>query len=261
MKRKPFFIIKLESPRSLNSLAGADYTKLASFLEIADNDRDIYFTILTSTGSYFSSGADWTSIRDAQSIEQDETEKWLQNFAARNLYVTDTFARHSKILICCLNGPAIGLSAAIVLLCDIVYSMNDKVYILFPFSRLGLVTEGGVGVTLPMKLGYNQAMEHLAFSKMIKFDELTKSGIIVENFNMNDTDSFNDAVINHITTKIQEIHLPSILGIKKVLRQNLERDLSMINTMEVNDSMKFWLKGEPQRRFAKLSQRQRRSKL
>ena len=96
--------------------------------------------ILQSTGRFFSSGADFKGIARAQMDDgvkyASETSKWLSNFVARNVYVTDAFIKHSKVLVCCLNGPAIGLSAALVALCDIVYSINDKVYLLYPLSLI-----------------------------------------------------------------------------------------------------------------------------
>ena len=47
-------IIKLNAPKALNALSQPQYFKLASFLrEIAKND-DVFFTVLTGTGRFFS---------------------------------------------------------------------------------------------------------------------------------------------------------------------------------------------------------------
>ncbi|MDP1131115.1 hypothetical protein, partial [Klebsiella pneumoniae] len=59
-------------------------------------------------GRFFSSGADFKGIAKAQGDDTNkypsETSKWVSNFVARNVYVTDAFIKHSKVLICCLNG-------------------------------------------------------------------------------------------------------------------------------------------------------------
>lgn len=257
-----FFIIKFNDPRSLNALGGNDYLYLAQLLEKADEDPNVYFTVLQSSGRFFSSGANFTSIAEAQDSNGNEPElnKWLTQFVSRNVYVTDMFIRHKKILICCLNGPAIGLSAALCALCDIVYAMNDKVYLLFPFASLGLVTEGGTSVTLPLKLGNNTTYETLMFNKAVKFDKLNGS-IVTKNYQLNDTQEFNDVVLNDLKAKTEHLYLPSVLGMKKLLMNNYIDRLQRANSVEVNDALKYWVKGEPQRRFKELGSKQRKHKL
>jgi enoyl-CoA hydratase/carnithine racemase len=50
-----------------------------------------------------------------------ETRKfWLNRFAAGNVDVTKAFFEHSKVLICALNGPVVGLSAALVSHADFI---------------------------------------------------------------------------------------------------------------------------------------------
>lgn len=258
----PFFIIRLNDARRLNSLTGNDYLYLAQLLEKSDKDDTVYFTILQSSGRFFSSGADYLSIAKAQESGRDEPElnKWLSNFVSRNVYVTDMFARHSKILICCLNGPAIGLSAALCLLCDIVYSMNEDVYLLFPFVSLGLVTEGATSVTLPWKLGNNATYQSLMFNEPIRYDKL-KGKVVTKNYGMNNADQFNTAVLEELGQKCKGIYLPSVLGIKKLLMSNIRAQLDRANSVEVNDALKYWVKGEPQRRFKELSNKERKHKL
>ncbi|QLG74354.1 hypothetical protein HG535_0G02380 [Zygotorulaspora mrakii] len=258
----PFFIIKLSDPGRLNSLAGNDYLYLAQLLEKADEDDCVYFTVLQSSGRFFSSGADYLSIGKAQETNKSEPElnKWLSNFVSRNVYVTDMFTRHRKILICCLNGPAIGLSAALCALCDIVYSMNENVYLLFPFASLGLVTEGATSVTLPLKLGNNATYQALMFNEPIKYDKL-KGSVITKNYGLNDTEKFNTAVMDELRQKTNHLYLPSILGIKKLLMINIRDQLERANAVEVNDALKCWVKGEPQKRFKELSLKQRKHKL
>lgn len=258
----PFFVIRLSDPGSLNALNGNDYLYLAELLEKAEEDHNVYFTVLQSSGRFFSSGADFQSISKAQDTKTQEPElnKWLAYFVSRNVYVTDMFARHSKVLICCLNGPAIGLSAALCALCDIVYSMNDKVYLLFPFSSLGLVTEGATSVTLPMKLGSSWTFESLMFSAPIKFDKLNGT-IVARNYDMDDTEKFNEVVLKELKSKAEHLHLPTLPGIKKLLRASYAKELDRANSVEVNDAIKYWVKGIPQRSFKQLKQKQRRHKL
>ncbi|CAG59116.1 uncharacterized protein GVI51_F04697 [Nakaseomyces glabratus] len=277
VKDGPFFIIKFNSPSTLNSLTGDDYIYIAELLGLADEDKDIYFTVLQSTGRFFSSGADFKSIAIAEQHEaaskkptttpnevarhHDELQKWLAYFSSRNVNVTNAFNQHSKVLVCCLNGPVIGFSAAICCLCDLVYVMNEKVYMLFPFANLGLVTEGAVASTLPRLVGSRSSFESLLFAKPVTFPEMSRAGLVNKNYSLNDTDKFNDQVLAELKEKIDGLHLPSCLGIKKLMKLEWEDRIERINSLEVNDGVKYWVKGEPQKRFRQVGSKQRKHKL
>ncbi|CCC69880.1 hypothetical protein NCAS_0D02990 [Naumovozyma castellii] len=266
-KDGPFFIIKFNSPESLNAMTSQDYIHLATLLKLAEKDPEVYFTVLQSSGRFFSSGADFKFISEYKDvltgIEKDNTggdhaaretqltKVWLDGFLSTNVHVTDIFINHSKVLIACLNGPVVGLSAAIVALCDIVYAMNDDVYMLCPFSRLGLTCEGGTSITLPMKLGMNSTFESLMFAQKIKMDKLM-GNIVVKNYKLNDTDEFNKVIMEELKTKIKTLYLPSCLAMKKLLRSSLNDELDKMNSKEVNQALPFWVDGVPLNRFRQM---------
>lgn len=258
----PLFVITLNKPQSLNSLTGVDYLKLAELVDQADKNPNTFFTVLQSSGRFFSSGADFGDIsRKAESqTGESELEKWLANFLSRNVYVTSVFNRHKKVLICCLNGPAVGLSAALCVLCDLVYAMNDKVFLKFPFMDLGLVMEGGTSVTLPLKLTGNQTMDSVLFNKNVTFEQL-QGRIITRNYNMNDTKEFNERVIKDLKERLTNIYLPSILGVKKLIAANYVDSVHRANSVEASDAIASWVSGEPQRRFQMLKSKLRKHKL
>ncbi|CAR28128.1 ZYRO0D14520p [Zygosaccharomyces rouxii] len=258
----PVSIISINKAKTLNSMSGDDYIKLAELVDKADNEPKTFFTLLQSCGSFFSSGADFVSITEPSKSNSGESElkKWLDNFLSRNSYVTSVFIRHRKILICCLNGPAVGLSAALCALCDIVYAMNDKVYLRFPFVELGLVMEGGTSVTLPLKLGNNKTMETILFNKNLTYDEL-KGTIVTRNYDMTDTQEFNQRVINDLKNRANNVYLPSILGIKKLISINYKDNVQRANSVETSDAITSWVNGEPQRRFKILKTKLRKHKV
>ncbi|CAR25253.1 dodecenoyl-CoA isomerase [Lachancea thermotolerans CBS 6340] len=259
-----FFVITFTDPQTLNSLSGTDFLYLGHLLEIADRCESTYFTVLQSTGRFFSSGADVSNIEKAQAEGKAQPSgmlgKWLSEFVSRNLFVTHTFATHSKVLVCCLNGPAVGLTAAIVMLCDIVFSMNDKVYLLFPFANLALVTEGALSVTLPLKLGYNTANDILMFAKPVKFDKLIER-VIVRNYNLTDAETFNAQVLTDLREMTSGLYPQSFTGIKKLLKRSLDTQMKRANVEEVNDALAFWVEGLPQQRFREIGSKKRKHKL
>ncbi|SCU90541.1 LADA_0F04830g1_1 [Lachancea dasiensis] len=258
-----FFVITFTDPKSLNSLSGTDYLYLAHLLEIAEECETVSFTVLQSSGRFFSSGAEIGHIAQVQKAANTEPPgmlgKWLAEFASRNVFVTHTFATHSKILVCCLNGPAVGLTAALVVLCDIVYSMNENVYLLFPFANLALVTEGALSVTLPLKLGYNIAHEILMFAKPVKYEQLIDK-VIVRNYKLTDTETFNNQVLADLHHKTSGLHHDSFINMKSLLRRPIISELKRANIDEVADAMKYWVKSLPQQRFEEIGAKKRQHK-
>ena len=57
-----------------------------------------------------------------------------------------------KPIIAAVNGPAIGLGAAMLPLCDVVYA-SDKASFYMPYSRLGQTPEGCASYTFPNIMG------------------------------------------------------------------------------------------------------------
>lgn len=80
-------IITLNAPKKLNALDGTAYYKLAlAMQEIAKRD-DIYITVLTGKGRYFSAGADVSFGRTKDPTAVDEQQTFLRGFVSQNLFV------------------------------------------------------------------------------------------------------------------------------------------------------------------------------
>ena len=80
----------------------------------------------------------------------------LKGFVANNLDITRSFYTHPKILVAALNGPTVGLSAALLGFCDFIYA-TPHTFLLTPFSSLGLVAEGGASYGLVQRMGITKA--------------------------------------------------------------------------------------------------------
>ncbi|CAI4064303.1 hypothetical protein N7582_002670 [Saccharomyces uvarum] len=259
-----FFIIKLNDPKHLNSLTFADFVSIALLLNKANNIDSVLFTVLQSSGKYFSSGGKFTAVNELHveenASEVDKVSKLVSAICSPNIFVANAFETHKKVLICCLNGPAVGLSASLVALCDIVYSKNDSVFLLFPFSNLGFVAEVGTSVTLAQKLGINSANEHLIFSSPVLFEELLGT-MITKNYQLIDTDSFNKKVLKDLKQDVKGLYPKSILGMKYLLHSEMREKLIKSQAMEANGTLPFWASGEPFKRFQQLQKGNRRHKL
>lgn len=254
----PFFIIKLQCPQTLNAMSYDDFLYVTRLLDKAEKDDKVYFTLLQSTGSFFSAGADFHTVSSGpRGNDADELKLWLEQFLAKNQYIASAFINHSKILVACLNGSAIGLSAAIVLLCDMVYAMDTKSernFFQFPFAKLGLSCEGATSVTLPAKVGWNKSFTKLIFSEKLYFHEMMDN-VIVRDYSMGTdpalVDTFNTQVLRDLKKKVGQLYLPACLQMKTVLRASNDTvaTLMLANSREVHGALPFWVEGEPQKRF------------
>lgn len=259
-------VITLNIPGKLNALDGKQYLQLAKYLQEADNEEDTICTLIQSTGRYFSAGANFA---DKALVRADPEvifshEYWLQNFAGRNIYLTDLCHNHKKVLVAALNGPVIGLSSALVAFCDIVYAIDeDKVNLLAPFSNLGLVAEGATSATLFMRLGWSKSAEALLFAKPVSGQDLNKLGFFNKVYTGKNytTEEFNKVVFEDLQKKFDGLYEPSIFANKQLLKVNRDQLVNSASAKEAIVGFNRWIEGIPQGRFVEMAAKERRHKI
>lgn len=188
---------------------------------------------------------------------------WLANFVAFNLNITHAFSTHPKVLVIGLNGPVIGLSAAITGFADFIYCAPHT-FLLTPFSSLGLVAEGGASRALVARLGPARANEALIMSKRITAVELERCGYANAIFDVakGEDAKFRDLVLKEVDDRLGE-HLigDSLTGIKKLIRRPDMDVLDGQNVHEVFAGLDRFVKGIPQEEFRKIASGEKRHKL
>ena len=214
------------------------------------------------------SGADVSITRSAPRQENAGAVHmhWLRSFVAFNLNITHAFYTHPKVLVVGLNGPTVGLSAALVGFADFVYA-TPSAFLLTPFSSLGLVAEGGASRGLVQRLGIAKANEALLMSKRISCEELVATGFVNKVFDECRVDAGGDArfrelVLKEIDERLGE-HLvgDSLIGIKKLIRKPEMDVLNSQNVTEVFAGLERFMSGVPQEEFAKIASGKKRHKL
>lgn len=210
------------------------------------------------------SGADVSIARESPSADNPDVHKhWLQGFVAFNLNITHAFNNHPKILVVGLNGPVIGLSAALVSFADFIYC-TPRTFLLTPFSSLGLVAEGGASRALVQRLGVAKGNEALIMSKRITAAELERCGYVNAVF---ETAAGEDALFREkVLAEVDErlgAHLigESLTGIKKLIRRHEVEVTNTQNVHEVFAGLERFVKGVPQEEFRKIASGEKRHKL
>lgn len=261
--------ITLNLPHKLNALSQDLYYQLATYLrQIADNPT-IYLTILTGKGRYFSAGADVVATkRQGDPSSADYRREILRSFVANNLDLTKAFYAHPKILITALNGPAIGLSAALIAFSDFVYAAPHT-FLLTPFSSLGLVAEGGASVGFVQRLGISKANEALIMSKRISAEELLHGGFVNKIFDAGKDErgqpndkKFLDMVLEEVKERLgNHLNAESLLRIKALIRKPYGDVLDSQNVAEVLGGLERFVAGIPQEEFRKIASGEKKHKL
>ena len=259
-------IITLNKPKKLNSMNQDNYYRVSCLLREIAQMNDISVTVLTGTGRFFSAGADVTSTRpgsDSKDTDQNRRDI-LRSFVANNLDITRSFYTHPKILIAALNGPTVGLSAALLGFADFVYAAPHA-FLLTPFSSLGLVAEGGASFGLVQRLGISKANEALIMSKKITCEELVACGFVNKVFqgkDQNDDAGFLKQVLQEVDDKLGEhLNQDSIIKIKALIRRPYYDIMESQGVLEVMEGMQRFVIGAPQDEFKKIASGQKRHKL
>ncbi|KAJ4162626.1 dodecenoyl-CoA isomerase [Fusarium falciforme] len=253
-------VLTIDNASKLNAMTGAHYYDLAQKMrEVAAHD-EVFITVILAKGRYFSAGADVTFTRESPS-GKDSHKTWLQTFVAFNLNITHAFATHPKVLVVGLNGPVVGLTAALVAHADFIYCAPSA-FLLTPFSSIGLVAEGGASRALVLRLGPARANEALLMSRRIGAEQLERCGFVNEIFNEADDGKFNERVLKEVDERLGE-HLvgDSLTGIKKLIKRPEMELMHTQNVHEVFAGLERFLTGVPQQEFAKLASGTKRHKL
>ncbi|KAK5050544.1 hypothetical protein LTR84_003825 [Exophiala bonariae] len=249
-------IITLNVPAKLNALTSDGYFDLANCMRKAAKNPDILVTVLTGSGRLFSAGADIQPAgvtktdgqRSTLSIQQEpppgqdppSRQMQLRNLA-HIIEVTEAFYAHPKLLVAALNGPCVGLSAALVAHSDFIYAM-PHVYLYCPFTSLGITAEGGSTALFSRRMGFKVAAEALIMSKRIQCEELVRCGFINEVFDTGkEVDLFLERVILEVETRLlAKLDPSSMLQVKALMRKPeipLLASQTIAETMGVVDSL------------------------
>lgn len=187
----------------------------------------------------------------------------MEGFVANNLHNTQAFYAHPKILITALNGPAVGLSAALTAHSDFIYA-TPHTYLLTPFSSLGLVAEGNASYALVQRLGISKANEALIMSKKITCAELVQTGFVNKVFEVKpgEDEKFLELVLQEVHERLGD-HLvsDSMTRIKALIRRPERSVQDAQGVAEVLGGLARFTNGIPQKEFSLIASGKKKHKL
>ncbi|XP_073348066.1 chromodomain Y-like protein [Pagrus major] len=173
-KQDGFTHILLSTKSSENNTLNPEVMKeIQSAMATAASD-DSKMVLLGAVGSVFCCGLDFlyfirrlTDDRKKESIKMAETIRTFVN----------TFIQFKKPIVAAVNGPALGLGAAILPLCDVVWA-NEKAWFQTPYTSYGQTPDACSSFTFPRIMGLASANELLLSGRKLTAQEACSKGLV-----------------------------------------------------------------------------------
>jgi enoyl-CoA hydratase/carnithine racemase len=163
--------VTLNRSEKLNAMTGAMYDRLTEVLVGAAVDPTVACVLLSAEGRAFCSG------RDLAELSRPPTS--VDGRRHGSIPCIDELIGFPKPIVCAVNGLAVGFGATLPLHCDLVVASTEARF-KFPFVELGLAGESASTVTLPARIGYQEAARLLFTSAWVGADEAESLGLVLK---------------------------------------------------------------------------------
>ncbi|XP_067857877.1 chromodomain Y-like protein [Heptranchias perlo] len=231
-KQDGFTHILLSTKSSENNSLNPEVMKeVQSALNTAAAD-DSKLVLLSAVGSVFCCGLDFiyfirrlTDDRKRESTKMTETIRSFVN----------TFIQFKKPIIVAVNGPAIGLGASILPLCDVVWA-NEKAWFQTPYTTFGQTPDGCSSLTFPRIMGLASANEMLFSGRKLTAQEACAKGLVSQVF-------WPGTFSQEVMVRIKELVACNSLVLeesKALVRNAMRGDLEQTNENESDVLRKIW---------------------
>lgn len=162
--------ITMNRPEKKNALSFLMYQELTQALLEADENPAVRVVVLSGQGGCFTAGNDLGDFLTATT----EPEK-----LSAALHFLQAISTLKKPVIAAVDGLAIGIGTSMLLHCDLVFGATETKFQL-PFTRLGVVPEGGTSLLLPQTLGHRVAFELMVMGDTFGAERARELGIVNE---------------------------------------------------------------------------------
>ncbi|KAH8298651.1 hypothetical protein KR018_008567 [Drosophila ironensis] len=221
-------VIKFNNPPKKNCINQYGYEELTRALTEVNGDEGVTIVVITGVGDFFSAGNDLT-----QSAQTDDMDAFMKESNARFKAMVLSFVHCEKIVFALVNGPAIGIGATIVGLSDVTWC-SEKAYFSAPFSKLGLVPEGGSSFLLPLILGRSKASETLLLGEPLSAADAYQFNFVSRVYKLEETDS----VVWPKLRQYSELPPNALTQGKRLIKEGFVENLLKANDAECEQLLK-----------------------
>ncbi|XP_061776579.1 chromodomain Y-like protein isoform X1 [Nerophis ophidion] len=250
-KQDGFTHIMLSTKSSENNALNPEVMKeIQSAMATAASD-DSKLVLLGAIGSVFCCGLDF--LRFIKCLTEDRKKESIKMAEIIRTFV-NTFIQFRKPIVAAVNGPAVGLGAAILPLCDVVWA-NEKAWFQTPYTSYGQTPDACSSFTFPRIMGPPSANELLLSGRKLTAQEACSKGLVSQ---VLWTGTFAQEVMLRIKELVAVDSL--VLRESKALVRNTSRSaLEQTNERECEALKRIW--GSSQGTDAILKHLQKKSEL
>ena len=158
--------LTMDRPAALNALTPGMPVTMASEIERATARDEVRVVLLTGSGRAFSTGADISGNYTIDHTSMDTANRWIRAITSCD-----------KPVVAAVNGVAAGVSCSAALACDLVVAAESASFLL-PFSRVGLMVDGGASATVAAAVGRARAMRMALLAEALPASEAYAAGLV-----------------------------------------------------------------------------------
>ncbi|XP_068116073.1 chromodomain Y-like protein 2 isoform X2 [Hyperolius riggenbachi] len=177
-KEDGFTHVLLSSQTSDNNALTPDIMKEVRRALCNASSDDSKLLLLSAVGSVFCSGLDYSYLIGRLSTDRRKESTRIAE-AIRDF--VKAFIQFKKPIVVAINGPALGLGASILPLCDIVWA-SEKAWFQTPYATIRLTPAGCSSYTFPQILGVALANEMLFCGRKLTAQEACNRGLVSQVF-------------------------------------------------------------------------------
>jgi 2-(1,2-epoxy-1,2-dihydrophenyl)acetyl-CoA isomerase len=163
--------IKLDRP-PVNAFNRKMVDELLSVLKFAERDESVRCLVFIGQGGYFSSGHDIAEIS-----EVSETDSYRYHLQRTYNRLVLRMRRLEKPIVGAINGSAVGAGLGVALATDIRWAAESAQF-LFGFTTVGLTTDAGTSLNLPLLLGMARATEMAFLNEPLSAEQAMHFGLV-----------------------------------------------------------------------------------
>lgn len=179
--------IVLNRPDKKNALSTELAWKVIEAVEDAAAEDNVWVIAITGKDGAFSSGLDLTATGEAYSPFSPQTTQ-LDDIHWVGHFLLTIRKKCDKPVVGGINGVAVGAGLGLAMATD-VRLVSKGARLMAGYTRIGGSPDGGLTVTLPQILGYEQAMRFMMENRTVFGDEAVELGMAGE---VVDDDEFDD---------------------------------------------------------------------
>ncbi|XP_032813661.1 chromodomain Y-like protein isoform X2 [Petromyzon marinus] len=223
--------IQLSTKNAGNSLSVEVMKEIQKAMGNAACDEN-RLLLLGAVGNVFCSGLDFLPFVNGLA---DNPEGGSSRMVDAIREFVNVFIHFQKPIVAAIGGPAVGLGAALLALCDLVWA-SDKAWFQTPYTATGQTPDGCSSFTFPRAMGTLAANEVLFCGRKLTALQACEMGLVSQ---VLWSSTFSQEVVVRVK-ELASCQLTVLEETKKLLRCGLTAELEAANQRECAALQRIW---------------------